>query len=71
LTVKVYPRSSRRELVEKDGVVKAYINSAPEKGKANKELLELIAEKFGVPKSRVVIVSGAKGRNKIVEVSEK
>jgi len=35
--IKVYPASGREEVVEKDGVVKVYVKSSPDKGKANKE----------------------------------
>lgn len=44
------------------------IRSPPEKGKANLELVEKIAKHFGVPKSKVRIVSGKASKKKIVEV---
>jgi uncharacterized protein (TIGR00251 family) len=44
------------------------ILSEPEKGKANKELIEKISEHFDVPKSNIRIVSGEKSRKKLVEV---
>ncbi|MBF0493593.1 MAG: DUF167 domain-containing protein [Candidatus Omnitrophica bacterium] len=68
LTVKVIPRSSRSELVPDKENLKAYLHSAPDKGKANKELVELVACRYNVPKSRVVILSGETSRNKILEV---
>jgi uncharacterized protein (TIGR00251 family) len=68
LEIKVHPKASREELVEKDGVLRAYVSAAPEKGKANKSVIELVAERYKVPKSRVRIVSGEKSRNKILEV---
>jgi uncharacterized protein len=37
-------------------------------GRANKKLLEIMSEHFRVPKSRIVIVSGARSRDKILEV---
>jgi uncharacterized protein (TIGR00251 family) len=37
-------------------------------GRANKRLVEILAEHFKVPKSRVSIVRGAKSRNKIVQI---
>jgi uncharacterized protein (TIGR00251 family) len=37
-------------------------------GRANKRLVEILAEYFGVPKSRISIVSGAKSRDKVLEV---
>lgn len=44
------------------------IKSEPQKGKANKELLEKISAYFKVSKSNVRIVSGEKSRKKLVEV---
>jgi len=44
------------------------ILSKPQKGKANKELIEKISKYFDVPKSNVRIVSGEKSRKKLVEV---
>jgi len=71
LRIKVFPKSSREELVEKDGLVKAYVKAPPDKGKANKAVIALIAKKFKVAKSNVEIKIGKTGRNKIVEVREK
>ena len=68
LEVKVFPRSSRERLVKKDGRIKAYVNAAPEKGKANKALIDLIAKEYGVKKRGVTIIAGFACRNKVVEV---
>ena len=37
-------------------------------GKANKKLIEILAEHFSVPKSKISIVKGTKSRDKIIEV---
>ncbi len=37
-------------------------------GRANKRLLEILAEHFKIPKSRISIVRGTKSRNKFVQV---
>ena len=50
------------------GAVKVAVRSAPEKGKANAELEEVIADFFGVPKKQVSVVSGETSRNKRVQV---
>jgi uncharacterized protein (TIGR00251 family) len=42
--------------------------AAPVDGAANEALIELLSVFFGVPKRSVRIVSGAAGRNKIVEM---
>lgn len=38
-------------------------------GRANKRLVEILAEHFDVPKSRISIVSGARSRDKTVELA--
>jgi uncharacterized protein (TIGR00251 family) len=37
-------------------------------GRANKRLLEILAEHFNIPKSRITILKGTKTRNKTVQV---
>lgn len=71
IKIKVIPGSSQEKIVEKDGILRVYVRAAPEKGKANKVLMGLIAKKYGIRKSGVKIISGLSGRNKVVEVEEK
>lgn len=47
---------------------KVYVTVAPEQGKANKKMIELLAEYFRVTKSEIQIVKGETSRNKIVEI---
>lgn len=65
LGVRAQPRSSRAGL---DGMVgdalKVRIRSAPVDGKANKELVETLADAFGISKSRVVIKGGETSKTK-------
>ena len=37
-------------------------------GRANKRLVEILSEHFGVPKSRIVLVKGARSRDKVLEI---
>ncbi len=68
ITVTVKPRSKKRELKETaPGYYEARVVAPPEGGRANTELLALLAEHFGVAKSDIII-SGAHRRRKIVEV---
>lgn len=50
---------------------KVYVTVAPEQGKANKKMIELLSEYFRVPKSQIRIVKGEISRNKIVEIMGK
>ncbi len=65
INVRAAPRSSRAGL---DGMVgdalKVRIRSAPVDGKANKELIEVIADAFGLPKSAVVFKGGETSKTK-------
>ena len=47
---------------------KVYVTVAPEQGKANKKMIELLSEYFNVSKSQVKILKGEISRNKIVEI---
>lgn len=70
LALRVTPRASRNKIVGvlNDGTIKVHIAAAPVEEAANKELIEFIADVLGVPKSRVEIVAGATGRDKLVSV---
>jgi len=72
LRVKVIPRSARTELagVLADGTWKVKVAAAPEKGKANRALCDFIAEKLGVPKTRVRIVAGETSQLKRIRIDE-
>ena len=48
--------------------LKARVSCVPEKGKANKALLALVAKALGVPKSSISLVSGDTARQKILRI---
>jgi uncharacterized protein YggU (UPF0235/DUF167 family) len=69
LQVKVKPNARTSELVqEPDGTWLASLKSAPVDGKANAELVSLVARQFKCPRSLVSIKAGASGRTKLVKV---
>ena len=65
LNVRAQPRSSKAGL---DGLlgdaVKVRVRAAPVDGKANKELVETLADAFDLPKSMVVFKSGETSKTK-------
>lgn len=63
------PGSSRRGFVRIDprGLVVA-LHSPPEKGRANAELIELLAEGLHLPRSTIAVIRGASGRRKTVRI---
>jgi hypothetical protein len=69
LKVRVKPRSRESRLVQAaDGTWIASLKSPPVDGKANAELIALVAEQFGCPRSAVTIRSGITGRIKLVRI---
>jgi uncharacterized protein (TIGR00251 family) len=72
LTLKVIPKSSRDEVVAvlDDGTLKVKVTAAPEKGKANDAVCELLARFFDVAPRNVSIVRGASSHTKQVTVQK-
>lgn len=69
LQVKVKPNSRVSVLEESSaGLWTARVKSPPVDGKANAELIVLVAKRFACPKSAVTIKSGASGRMKLVRI---
>jgi uncharacterized protein len=69
--IKVRVTSNAREVrVVKvgDGAFEVRVDEKATEGRANKRLLEVLSEHFKVPKSRIFIVSGARSRDKVLEV---
>jgi uncharacterized protein YggU (UPF0235/DUF167 family) len=72
LAVRITPRASRNQIVGvlDDGTIKVYLVSDPSADELNTELLSYLAEVLGVPKSRVEVVAGENGRDKLVSVMD-
>ncbi len=69
ITVKVHPRARRSAVTGRLGEAwKLDLAAPPVDGKANDECIRFFAELAGVPRARVRIVGGAKGRMKLVEI---
>ena len=65
---KVHVEFNRDNLIINEDHISIGIKSKPVKGKANKEIIKKLALHFGVSSSQVIIRSGQKSREKIVEV---
>jgi uncharacterized protein (TIGR00251 family) len=72
LAIRVTPRASQNEVVEilADGSVKIRLTAPPVEGQANEALISYLSEILGVSKSRIEIVAGATGRDKLVSVDD-
>jgi len=69
ISVQVSPGASKSRVVGPHGdSLKVAVAAAPEKGKANDELVRFFAKRLGVKKSQVSVVSGETSRFKRVLV---
>jgi len=70
IQVRVKPNSRTEEVSQEgDGFI-VKVKEPPREGKANQAVIRLLAEHFGVAKSRVRILSGLRSGKKVIEVAE-
>jgi len=69
ITVKVQPGASKNEVVGLKGdALRLRIAAPPEKGKANKELLEFLRRQLDVPGADIAIISGQTSHQKVIAI---
>ena len=70
ISVKVIPGAKKVEVAKESepNCFKVKVNQVAEDGRANKAVIEALAEYFKVKKNAVEIVGGLTSRNKIVEI---
>ena len=66
--VRVTPHAKQNKVVENGDVLRVYTTVAPENGRANDAVIKLLSEYLGIPKSKIKILRGLTGRDKIVTV---
>jgi len=69
LRLRVSPGATRTELAGRHGDAwKVRVSAAPERGRANEAVVGLLAERLGVPRASLSVVSGQTSRDKVVEL---
>jgi len=68
--VRLQPRASRDEVLgwNEEGALRVRVKAPPVDGTANVALVQLLAKTIGVAKGKIMLVSGATARNKIIEI---
>ncbi|MDD2516074.1 MAG: DUF167 domain-containing protein [Candidatus Gracilibacteria bacterium] len=71
LKIKVVTRQPKTEFfgILEDGTLKIRLNALPEKGRANKELIEFVSKELGLNKNSVEIISGASDTIKMLRIN--
>lgn len=71
IEIKVIPQSKKQVIgVEQHGLIKCYLKSQPEKGKANEELITMLSKQLRIPKQDIKILSGHTSRKKIIKIND-
>lgn len=62
--------NAKNSRIEKDllGQIHVYVNEPPLEGKANNAVIEALIKHFQTKRSNVILVSGAKSKNKLFEI---
>lgn len=69
MKVKAVPGASRSEIVGKLGeALKIRVAAPPEGGKANREIVDLVAAKLGLSLNQVAVLSGQSSPAKVLSV---
>jgi uncharacterized protein (TIGR00251 family) len=70
ISVRVKPNMKEEKVEKVDDVFTVCVKEPAKEGKANKAVIELLSEYFKVPKSQIVILSGMKSKQKIIEIKK-
>jgi uncharacterized protein (TIGR00251 family) len=70
LAIRVTPRARRNEVagILNDGTIRIRLTAPPVEGKANEALVKFLSSILGISKSRIEIVAGQTGRDKLVSL---
>ncbi len=68
--VRVKPGSRKVGVEDRGDFIIVRVKAPPVEGRANREMIEVLSDYFGVPKSRIRIVAGQSSRNKLVEIEK-
>ncbi len=69
IPIRIQPRASKNEVaLMENGKLKIRLTAPPVDGAANEALVRFLAERLSIAKSRVEIISGHTGREKIIRI---
>jgi hypothetical protein len=70
LRIKVNTNSNKSEIgqILSDGTIKVNVKSVPEKGKANLEVIKILAKHYQVSTDQIKIISGQTSSIKLIKI---
>ncbi len=72
VTVRVKPGSKKGNVVQPslDGELLVHVREPAIDGKANRKIIELLSDFYGVPKTRIGIVRGLTNKVKVIKIED-
>lgn len=72
IQIKVQPKAGEVKFVEKmdDETYKIKLKAAPEKGKANEELIKFLSDQLQIPKDKILIIGGHTSPRKLLKIPD-
>ena len=68
IQVTVKPNSKQQKIEQQEDSLIIYLKSSPTKGKANQELIKILANKYRVTQSQITIKQGLSSKKKLIEI---
>ena len=70
LAVRITTRAAKNQIVGalSDGTIKVHITAEPSEGHANDALVDFLSSVLGIPTSKLEVVAGDTGRDKLISV---
>lgn len=65
IAVRVTPKASANRVTYENGVLRAYVTTVPEDGKATAAVIKLLARALGIAPTRLTLIRGATARDKV------
>jgi len=71
VSIRVKTNAKAEGIVQEGDIFIVRVREPPRDGKANQAVIKLLAQHFGVPRSQIRILSGLRGKNKVIELITK
>ena len=70
LNVKVTPKAKLNKITKLDAInYHIHTTAPPDKDKANQAIIKLLSKELNIPKSKLIIIKGAKTKHKIIQIN--
>lgn len=69
IKVRVTPNSKIEGVIKEGDMFLVRVKEPAKEGRANRAVIKLLADYFGVPQRQIAISSGLASRNKVIEIS--